>query len=187
MQPSAITPATLFSVVHDPAHRAALLAALEAETGTRLPLHDAVARAAEACVATPDELAEMVELLLPEEAGYHVLDSLVFHPDMPERCLFRLLDAGLCTCSLGHRRGPEELLLRVAAEHPEVGEAVPTLALCHYGPDPQRGDRFLEFVREHLHDDWLRKSLMKSDLTLHIPPDRLAASLELVEAYERAR
>lgn len=185
LQASDITPATLLSVIRDPVRRAALFTAIDAESGTDLPMRNAVAKAAEGCLATPDELEQMVELLLHVDRQDHVLDWLVFHPALPERCLYRLLDLGRCVHNLGHRRGPEKLLIQVASEHPEVQEAVLTLALLHYGPDPERGDRFLEFVREHLHLQWLRDSLRKSDLALRLPPDRLAAALDLVERYER--
>lgn len=185
MNPSEITPATLLSIVRDTIRRRALLGAIVAESGSPPPLSNAAAEAAENCVASSDELAEMVELLLPEDVWDDVLDWLVFHPDLPERCLYRLLDAGRCINHLGHRRGPEELLLRLTKEHPEVQETILTLVLVHYGPDPERGDRFLEFVGEHLHVAWLRESLRVSDLAMRLPAVRRNAALALVERYER--
>jgi hypothetical protein len=185
MNASEVTPSSFREIVFDPVLRRQLLNALQEESGHRLPLMNAAADAAEHCDATREQLAEMVKLLLPEDPDDRLLDWLVLHPAIPEQCLYELLDCGRCVTSLGHRRGPVGLLLRITTEHPDVEEAVLTLALIHYGPDPLQGERFLEFVREHLHKRWLRDSLRRSDHGQRIPSDRRAAALDLVERYEK--
>lgn len=186
MDASDVTAANIASILRDPIRRASLLSTIRAERGTYLPLSNAVADAAPRCSASPRELEEVVEILLREDSEDHVLNWLVLHPNLSEHSLFQVLDAGRCIRQLGHRAGPEGLLLRIVTEHPDAYEAVLTLALVHYGPNVGRRERFLEFVRQHLHVSWLRDSLRKSDLATRIPESQRKTAIELVAAYERA-
>jgi hypothetical protein len=47
MKPFKVTPGTLLSIVRDPVRRSALFAAMDAESGSPLPLHNAAGEAAE--------------------------------------------------------------------------------------------------------------------------------------------
>jgi hypothetical protein len=179
-----ITPDSLASMILDPVRRAALLAALR-EQGPPL-LHQRIAKIAPRCNASGDELDLFVDILLREDVDDDILDWLVYHPMMHDHSLIRLLDHGRCIGSLGHRCGPEHLLLRLAREH-RYPEAILTLALYHYGPDPARREEFLSFVAEHLDVAWLRESLRVSDAAMRIPEESRRAALQLYSEYEGRR
>jgi hypothetical protein len=156
------------------------------ETGSHLPLCNRVAKVAPACEATGPELDRLTDSLLERDEGDdgYVLYWLVFHPAVQDRTLSRLLNRGRCIGSLGHRPGPEHLLLRLAREH-RFPEAILTLALFHYGTRAHRREEFLSLVREFVDVKWLRTSLRVSDAAGRIPGEARRAALKLVDDYER--
>src|SRR4051812_23078424 len=129
MHATDVTAATLPEILASPARRAELLRALSARTGT-LDLSNSVSDAAVHCQISSEQLDVLVTALLVEDASNHVLDCLVSHPAMSDQGLARVLDAGRCRNALGHRPGPEWLLLRMAEEH-AYPESILTLALRH--------------------------------------------------------
>lgn len=181
-----ITPESLPQILKDAGKRQALMAALAGEQGRRPALANCIAEVAAKCRATPAELDEIVSILLAEDPQDKVLGDLIHHPQMPEGTLFRILDAGRCIPDLGHRAGPESLLLRLAEEH-QYPEAILTLALHHYGAADASEAEFLAFVQRDLDLAWLRQSLRVSDAARRMPEARREAALRLVEAYEAAR
>lgn len=180
-----ITPESLPDILLDRDRRAVLIAAMRREQGLHLPLSNRVADIAAKCVIDSSGLDRIVDILLERDSDddHLVLDWLVFHPAIRDESLIRLLDYGRCIGSLGHRFGPEHLLLRLAREH-RYPEAILTLALYHYGPDAARSEEFLAFVNQYVDMEWLRQSLRVSDAADRISHASRQAALQLIDAYE---
>ena len=182
-RPEHITPESVPYILSDKSLRMSLLADLEAEQGRVLLLHWQVSDVTPKCQATRQELDELVGMLLAEDATDEFLRELIFHPALSCEALFRVLDAGRCISSLGHRSGPEQLLLRLAREH-KYPEAILTLALHIYAPAAISEEQFLSFVREHIGLKWLRDSIRLRGAA-RFSGDKKQAALKLIEDYER--
>jgi hypothetical protein len=183
-RPEDVTPQSLPQILRDKPLRTSLLAALKAEQGSVLPLHCRVSESTPKCQATTEELDELVGILLREDETDRFLRELVFHPSVSDQTLFRVLDAGRCIDSLGHRAGPEQLLLRLAREH-KYPEAILTLALYTYALAAVSEEQFLSFVREHIGLKWLRSSIRRRGEARFSGHKRKAA-LELIDDHERS-
>jgi hypothetical protein len=186
MGPDAVTIDSLPRILRDAGQRQTLLCSLREEQGRHLPLSNRVAQVASHCNATPAELDVIADLLLAEDEEDDVLSELVFHPAMSDETLFRILDAGRSLSALGHRSGPEELLLRLASEH-QYPEAILTLALHHYGPESAGEEKFLGFVRQHLDLGWLREAIRKSPAASQLSGTKREHALRLIRDYEAER
>jgi len=156
---SDVAPATLIARLLDPAQRAELLASLSAEPWQR-QLHHHFWTAATRAVATPDELRDVVRILL-EEDQEALVGYLVSNEQMPEDVLVSLCDQGRCIDALGHRRGPRALLERVVEKHGYL-EAVLTLALDLYADASATAEEFAVWARAHAVDARVLRALSEA-------------------------
>ena len=183
MTPDDLTLESLPQILLNPESRRALLGEMKREQGSRLPFRHRISDLVPKCRMSPETLATIVELLLEDDPDEHVLSGLVCNPAMGDETLARLLDAGRCLPELGHRSGPEWLLLRMANEH-HYEESILTLALHHYGVPEASPDKFLAFVQKHIALHWLRSSIRDRRGGAKVEPARREAAFKLIEEYE---
>jgi hypothetical protein len=95
------------------------------------------------------------------QAGHwEELSWICTHESAPVDLLLELCDLGLCLDELGHRRGPRELLERMAEEH-HYPEAIITLATKLYTDPNESTDSFAKFLARFADDAWLLESLAR--------------------------
>jgi len=173
MDPSALTEATFFGYLLDPARREVLRTALRREQGSRLPLTNRFSDLA-CTVGDAARLGEAVRVLLEEEPDDKLLGGVLINPSTPDAALWEAYRQGRGIDRLGHRRGPRALLEALAEEH-GYSEAITTLALRDYADadDPF----FRAFVERHRGDFMLRSNLRHSPL---VPEGRRALVADLI-------
>ncbi len=160
MQPSDVTQHTLIALLLEDKTRRALLAALNEEQGTKLPMHCAFEMAARHADGTPKAVRDVIEALLQEQDGERWAREFVFHPRVPEALLLSLCERGLCIEALGHLRGPRAVLERVVATHC-YPEAIITLALDLYSDADVPEEVFAAHVEAHANVTWMLTSLAR--------------------------
>jgi hypothetical protein len=169
---------TFIELLLDTQERQKLISEMRAQEGRRVPLSEHVARLAPRCTATPEQLRQVIAALLQADA-LETLHWLVFHPDIPEDVLLQLLAQGRCLTDLGHRRGPQALLERLASEH-RYSEAITTLALYYYAADHVSVEEFAGFVEKYQADYMLRSHLR----TARLAPEKRRRALDIIGAEE---
>jgi hypothetical protein len=125
--------------------------------------------------ATPEVIRAFVRALPADGSHDAELGSIVFHANFPEDLLFALLDEGRFIDALGHRAGPERLLVRLADEHDDE-EAITTLATAYYGRDDYPIDAFLAFVKKH-HESLVMSGNLERNAKISDERRRLAMEL----------
>lgn len=137
----AIDKSNLLDTLRNSSRRKLLSAAL-AEGGA--DLSNEYWTACTGCDLSAADLKALFGELLSSEGGHELLEPLVFHPNMPDDLLLELCDQGKFTTQLGHRRGPRELLEKMAEKY-GYDESITTLALFHYKDEPlETFERFVE-------------------------------------------
>jgi len=151
-----LTADNFFDHLLDPDRRRALMAAMDAEEGTHLPLSWRYGDLASAATDA-DRLGRAVLALLDETPDDDtLLGDLLMNPHTPEDALWAAYRRGRGITPLGHRRGPRALLEALAEEH-RYSEAITTLALYHYADEDDAA--FRRFVERHRGDFMLRSNL----------------------------
>lgn len=158
-----LTEHSVIDILADEFQRAELIKLVEAEQGTGLPLTNFYEEVAEHCEASPQQLRETIRNLINRYGNKHrwLIEPFVFHPNVSDDVLYGLYERGTFIIALAHRKGPQELLERVASDY-QIGEAITTLALDYYLPDQTHPEKFLEFVAKYRNDQTLRRNLLKS-------------------------
>jgi tetratricopeptide (TPR) repeat protein len=171
-QPTTITKDNLIAVLCDPRQRYRLRKAMHEEQEKGMPLTNRYAELARTCMATPEQLHQVVKVMLRYRRRYGgMLCDVVFHPGMSDATLFLLYERRCCLSYLGHRAGPRSLLERIAAEH-RYSEAITTLALRYYNKLDYSAEAFADFLREHADDPMLRGNIL---CHAGLPPDKQEA------------
>lgn len=156
-----ISEINLISILNDPIRRHLLMQAIAKEQDSYLPLSNRYAQIAPFCHANSEQLSQTVDALLhDEEAKDCLLCDLVFHPAMPDDVLMRLCEQDICISDLGHRRGPQQLLEKIAETY-AYPEAITTLALSYYSADSYDVTQFAAFVKRHANDGMLKYNLVR--------------------------
>jgi hypothetical protein len=164
MQRSDVTSHTLIALLLDDKTRRVLLAELNKEQGTKLPMHHAFEKAARYAEATPEAVRDVIETLLEEQDGERWARQFVFHTRVPEALLLSLCEQGLCVEALGHLQGPRHVLERVVALH-RYPEAIITLALDLYRDADVPVEVFAAHVEAHSDVTWMLTSLARVQST----------------------
>jgi hypothetical protein len=107
---------------------------------------------------------------LVRNAGHQLLQShrledlpwICTHGSAPTDLLLELCDLGLYLNELGHRRGPRELLERLAERH-HYPEAIITLAADLYTDPNESAESFANFLVRFADDTWMLESLARRD------------------------
>lgn len=184
MDAVALTVESLIEILLDSRKRAALLSAMQAETGFDLPITNKYHELALRCNATSQQLEKAVNVLLQCQPQNDVLiDPLVYHPNISEKVLFNLLQQKRCISSLGHRSGPRRLLEKLAAEH-AYSEAITTLAFEYYGLPDADINQFAEFITKHINDPMLRWNI---ENTTRLPEKKQTLALKLLLKYNQSK
>jgi hypothetical protein len=186
MRTFALNEATIIPILLSSQQRAELLATMDAEEGTNLPVTNQYHAVAEACTASPEEIRTVVETLLTDKM-YRLIKPFIFHANTPEDVLwwlYELDDLVDFVVALGHRSGPQALLERIAEEH-QMREAITTLALSYYGTAEASDQAFANFIRRYREDYMLRYNLERSSKLS--PQKRELARAVLAEASLRRR
>jgi hypothetical protein len=151
---------TVVDMLLDPAQRDALLAAMRAEHGTRLPLTNRYEVVAPRADATPEQLRAVMAVLTRPDRRYDALiAALTFHPQMPEEILLHLAEQDCCVVALAHRPEPRALLEYIAHTY-GIDEAISTLALNYYSADSL--EAFTAFITRHQAEKGLRWRLARA-------------------------
>jgi hypothetical protein len=181
MEQLQLTEKPLIEILLDANLRQALADAILAEHGSHLSINNHYYDLALHCEATAEQLREVIHHLqeLDDSPSNRLLDPLIFHPNMPDDLLLELSEQERFIMPLGHRRGPQWLLEKLAKEH-RYSEAITTLALYYYGMDSYSSDEFKAFITQYLDNHMLRSNL-KHDRRLNEEKRRIA--LALIEPY----
>jgi len=101
--------------------RALLIAALEKEKGTILPLQNRLHKLLLSADASADQLQSIVDTLPADGHLDFYFRAVVSHPNVSAETLLSLLDEGRLLAELRHRTGPPELLQAISSKHPNQG------------------------------------------------------------------
>ncbi len=158
----ALNEATIIPILLSSQERAELLATIEAEQGTNLPVTNQYDEIAQECLASPADIRAVVETLLVEGMR-RLIEPFIFHANTPEDVLWWLYedDDEHFLVALAHRSGPQALLERIAEEH-QISEAITTLALDYYGTAEASDQAFANFIKRYREDNMLRYNLERS-------------------------
>lgn len=155
-----LTKDTLIPILLDSARRQQFVAALRQEPDNDCPLFFQYEQVAPVCHATPDGLRAVVALLRTRPyRALHLLDALLFHPQLPEDVLLDLARDPRWVTPLAHRQGPRALLEYLAQTY-QTSEAITTLALSYYPHDS--ADIFAHFLAQHRDNAMLRYNVPNS-------------------------
>lgn len=163
MNQEPLTESSLFSILMDPEQRTNLIAQIESEEDTDLPVSNLYAEVGERCEASPEQIRQVVNKLLDSYGNEHdwLIEPFIFHPNIPDDVLSELYRRNAWTVALAHRKGPQDLLERLAEEH-NVSEAIITLALDYYLGDQLQVNKLVEIVQKHKSNTMLRRNLLVS-------------------------
>lgn len=180
MEQFKLTEKPIIEILLDANLRQVLVDALRAEHGRHLPVHWQYEELARNCEATAEQLRAVIHSLLELDVSddsprNSLISPLIFHPNMPDDLLLELCEDEYCIMPLGHRRGPQWLLEKLAKEH-RYDEAIVTLALYYYGTDSYSNDQFKDFICQYLDNHMLRSNL-KHDRRLNEEKRLIAHSL----------
>lgn len=156
-----LTEESLIEILLNSDKRAALIEVIEAESGSHLLLTNRYEELARRCQATSEQLRQAIHGLLAAQAKNVLIEPLLFHPHMPDSLLFELSDQERYSIALAHRKSPQALLEKVAAQYRQ-SEAITTLALDYYGADTADNQEFAEFVARYKEDYMLQWNLKRS-------------------------
>jgi hypothetical protein len=160
MIPSDLTEESLIAILLDQEQRQQLTTALAQEQGTNLSLTHRYEEIAPRCQATPEMLRRVAAILRTRiYRGTHLLDALLFHPQMPDDLLLDLAHQRRWVTLLAHRSGPRTLLEYIAERY-QYSEAITTLAVNYY---PLESDEtFVAFIAKYRTDALLYGNLKRS-------------------------
>lgn len=169
----------IIEILLDPGLRASLIVALQAEQGRHRPVYHQYEELALHCEATADQLRQVIPILreLDHAAGHTLIAPLLFHPNLPDDLLLKLCEEERFISPLGHRRGPQWLLEKLAKEY-RYSEAITTLALSYYGTEHYSNEDFKAFISKYKDDGMLRWNLKRSK---QLSQDKQAIALSIIE------
>lgn len=119
-------------------------------------------RAIELPVKTFQQLLDLVSKD-PTKDGY--FGDLITREDIPTTLLFQFIEQDRFIGEIAHRKGPEEVLLKIIELHDSVVESVLTLAFSYYANPNYPIDKFAEFIEKHKakYGNRLRRNFELSD------------------------
>jgi hypothetical protein len=82
--------------------------------------------------------------------GSDLINAFVINPLFPEDILFRLFEQDKYICSMAHRRGPINLLLKIAREKNGWSEAILSCGYYYYEQDSISIEQFENFMNEFI-------------------------------------
>ncbi len=172
-----LTEETLIEILLDSRKQAALMKAIKAESGSHLSMTNRYEELARHCQATSEQLQQATHALLATQADDVLVEPLLFNPNMPDDILFELSEQERFSVALAHRKGPQALLEKIAAQYRQ-SEAITTLALDYYGMEMADNQKFAEFVARYKEDYMLQWNLKHSQ---RLSEEKRAIALALLE------
>lgn len=134
------------------------------------------------CEATPNDIRQLMQVLPKNGCEDWLFESLLFHPQVPEDLLYRLLAEGRCLTALCHRAGPRKLLEELLRLRPGSTEVVLGLAADYATDSEVSVEDFVAFVREHRGCVSLCKWLENECVPERRDPAKRAQGLKLFKA-----
>ena len=159
-----ITKENLLKIVLNQESREALLQDLEKESGTNLPIRNAISNAAPNVKFNENEISDLMDILLHSTWDEEIIfENFIFNPDFPEPMLHQLYEADKFVTALAHRTGPIDLLLKIARNKSDHEEALLTLGQIYFRSPEITPNEFKEFLIEFKNNQYLFVTLDKEN------------------------
>lgn len=134
-----------------------LYVTIDAESGSTLPVSQAVYAVAGGAAGSSDDLRALIATLLADDR-HDVIGGFLRNPSVPEDLLLELCDAGICIMDLGHLGRPRAVLERLVDRH-QYPEAILTLGLDYYRDASVPASAFEAFIERFADHAWLFRTL----------------------------
>lgn len=109
---------------------------------------------------TSDDIIQLKNILFQEGGiGEDIFEKFIFNSEFPEKLLYELYNQDKFICTLAHRQGPIDLLLKIGREKAGYDEAILTVGHYYFDSEDISNEQFSQFLLEFINNHWLLSSL----------------------------
>jgi hypothetical protein len=161
VQETKITTENLLSLLLEEASRKRIFKKYQAESGTHLIFVNHLYEVASRIELSLEEAQALKKILLDAgDTGRRIFKNFIAQANFPAPILFELYEEKECMTALAHKRGPIDLLLKIARTTEGHEEALLTIGKDYYQDDAISAEDFQAFLEEFGRSEWLLSALV---------------------------